>query len=143
MWVGAAYAQQAGLANIGFLRIHIQNLEMFFAPGEVSEIWIPFPDPRPKLGDQKRRLTSPRFQQQLQSLLAPGGQVFLKTDNRDLYLYTLEVLAQTNCTITAQTDDLYNSPYIEANYGIITYFERRYLAKSQPIHFIQYHFNQP
>lgn len=143
MWVGADYAVENNLRNTAFLRVQIQNLEMFFAPSEISEVWIPFPDPRSKDGDAKRRLTSPRFQEQLRRLLKPGGKIHLKTDNRELYFYTLEVLAETDCTITAATDDLYNSSFFKLNYGIITYFEKRYLAKGQPIYFIQYHFNLP
>lgn len=59
LWKGSVVAVENHLNNVAFLRTQIQNIDSFFADGEVSEIWITFPDPRPKDSDEKRRLTSP------------------------------------------------------------------------------------
>lgn len=48
-------------AKIGFLRTIIHHLDRFFGEGEVADIWLIHPDPRPKGHDERRRLTAPRF----------------------------------------------------------------------------------
>ena len=48
MWSGAREVHQDQLKNCGFVRTNIELLSHFFAPGEVSEIWITFPDPQMK-----------------------------------------------------------------------------------------------
>jgi tRNA (guanine-N7-)-methyltransferase len=113
---------------------------MHFGNGELAEIWLPFPDPRPKGRDEKRRLTSPRFLELYKKLLKPGGMLRLKTDNRPLFDYTLEVLKDTPHTELEHTFDLYQSPLLEEHFGINTNFERMYLAKNQPIHYLRFRF---
>src|SRR5687768_8933057 len=61
IWVGAKKALQIKLTNTAFLRIEIDKIPEFFAPGEVNEIWITFPDPQPRTGKAKKRLTHPKF----------------------------------------------------------------------------------
>ena len=89
IWRGSTRAEALGLQNVGFLRLMAHQLTEHFAPGELSEIWITFPDPRPRDRDIKRRLTAPRFLNLYQRLLAPGGVAQLKTDSEGLYDYTL------------------------------------------------------
>ena len=60
MFKGSKAAEEEGLENVAFLRIMIQDIEEHFAENEVDEIWVTFPDPRPKKRDAKRRHTSPR-----------------------------------------------------------------------------------
>lgn len=59
MWTGAKASLQEGLSNVAFLRTSIELIDHFFAPGEVSEIWITFPDPQMK--KVRKRLTSTRL----------------------------------------------------------------------------------
>ena len=61
IWTGAEKAKRERLSNVAFLRTHIQNLGDFFSEGEVSEIWLIHPDPRPKDSDERRRITNNRF----------------------------------------------------------------------------------
>ena len=61
IWRGSLTAQEQGLHNVAFLRAYVQQIGEHFAQHEVAEIWITFPDPRPRTVDVKRRLTSPRF----------------------------------------------------------------------------------
>src|SRR5690606_6848833 len=90
IWKGSTWAVEAGLTNVAFLRTQILMIQNFFSPGEIDEIWLTFPDPRPRKRDIKRRLTSPRFMAIYKELLKPGSYVRLKTDNTGLYEYTLE-----------------------------------------------------
>ena len=75
MWSGADIARRENLGNVAFLRTSIELLESFFAPGEVSEIWITFPDPQMKKAT--KRLTGTRFVEMYRRLLAPGGIIHL------------------------------------------------------------------
>jgi tRNA (guanine-N7-)-methyltransferase len=109
IWRGAKTALEDGVNNVAFLRIQIENLEDYFGPGEVDEIWITFPDPQPQLSREKKRLTSPRFLDKYILLLKPGGCVNLKTDNDGLYAYTAEKIAELKLKEHINTADLYHS----------------------------------
>ena len=79
MWTGACRTRDLGLTNAAFLRTSIELLAEFFAPGEVSEIWITFPDPQMK--KTRKRLTSTRFMELYRQILRPGGLIHLKSDS--------------------------------------------------------------
>ena len=78
------------LTNVRFLAKDAANLGDYFAPGEVGRIYINFPDPWPKKKQYKRRLTAPGFQKLCHDALAPGGEIWFKTDNTDLFEWSLE-----------------------------------------------------
>ena len=82
IWKGSSQAEEQGLSNVAFLRIRILDLEESVAEAETSEIWITFPDPRPKDRDEKRRLTAPRFLDMYKRVLQPGGRVSRMTRSR-------------------------------------------------------------
>ena len=86
MWTGAKLATELGLPNVAFLRTSIELIDCMFAPNEVSEIWITFPDPQMK--KVNKRLTSTRFLDNYRNILCDGGLVHLKTDSPFLYTYT-------------------------------------------------------
>ena len=111
MWVGATDALQNNLTNVAFLRTRIEFIRSCFAPGEVSEIWLTFPDPQPQQSRENKRLTSPRFLQSYREIMQPEGIVHLKTDSQSLFEYTCEVVESNNLQILACTDDLYRSEY--------------------------------
>lgn len=138
IWKGSSQAIEQGLSNVAFLRIHIQNLEMYFAPGEISEIWITFPDPRPRNRDERRRLTYYRFQKMYHALLKPGGLIHLKTDNLELFDYTLEVVKTIGVEDLVYTHDLYGSPFAADHKGITTRYENIYLKQGVPIKYLRY-----
>ncbi|HEY8402461.1 MAG TPA: tRNA (guanosine(46)-N7)-methyltransferase TrmB [Cytophagaceae bacterium] len=140
IWKGSTVAYENNLLNAAFLRIYIQNIEDFFTNGEVSEVWITFPDPRPKDRDEKRRLTSPRFLQMYYNLMGGKGIINLKTDNKGLYEYTMEVLKTPPFKIKnlIHTDDLYNSEFLSYHYNIQTTYEKKFLQKGMNIHYIRF-----
>ena len=141
IWRGSSRAAEIGLTNVGFVRMRAEDLAAQFGPGELSEIWITFPDPRPRDRDIKRRLTSPRFMGLYEQLLIPGGLLHLKTDNDNLFEYTLEILAvRLGTTIERLTRDLYAetaSEFIEAQ-AIQTNFEGKYRSVGVPIKYVQF-----
>ncbi|MHA7878080.1 MAG: tRNA (guanosine(46)-N7)-methyltransferase TrmB [Bacteroidota bacterium] len=140
LWVGSTYALEHQLDRVAFLRTKIEQLGQCFAPGELSELYIPFPDPRPRDRDAKRRLTSPRFLALYRHLLQPGGLVHLKTDDDALFAYTLAVLRAQPITHLVHTDNLYRSKWLDEHYGIQTTYEKRFLAQGATIKYLRFAF---
>lgn len=113
LWKGAKYATEHALPNVAFLRTRIEFINAFFAPSEVSEIWLTFSDPQYK--SPNSRLTSPVFLEKYRSMLAPGGIVHLKTDSRFLYEYTIAVCRANGLKVLAATTDLYAAAELGAS----------------------------
>ena len=105
LWKGAKYATEHALPNVAFLRTRVEFITAFFAPGEVSEVWLTFSDPQYR--SENSRLSSPLFLERYRSFLRPGGIVHLKTDSRFLHEYTLAVCRANGLRIIAATTDLY------------------------------------
>lgn len=135
---GSKIAMDEGLENVAFLRTLIHHIEKFFEKGEVDEIWITFPDPRPKDRDEKRRLTHPRFMELYKQVIKPGGLVNFKTDNRELFDYTLEVIEKAGWTLESKTFDLYESPYADRHFGIKTRYEKKFTDEGFKINYLAF-----
>ncbi len=140
IWRGAKTALEDGVDNVAFLRIQIELITDYFAPGEVDEIWITFPDPQPQISREKKRLTSPRFLDQYKLLLKPGGFINLKTDNNDLYAYTAEKIKEAGSNLHLQTEDLYHSVLAGEALSIKTYYEKKYLKDNKTINYLKFSF---
>jgi tRNA (guanine-N7-)-methyltransferase len=140
IWRGAKTAIEDGIDNVGFLRIQIENLIDYFAPGEVDEIWITFPDPQPQLSREKKRLTSSRFLDMYKVLLKPGGIIHLKTDNDQLHAYSVEKIAETGMKQHVRTENLYHSPHADEVLSIKTYYEKKYLKDNKNINYLKFSF---
>ena len=141
LFVGSQQAMAAGMTHVAFLRTQIQNLGDFFDENEVDTIWITFPDPRPKVRDVKRRLTSPRFLEVYKHIVKPGGWLYFKTDNRPLFEYTLEILAErTDIENLKYTFDLYQSNFMDEHHGIKTQFEQKFHDLGENIKYLKFQF---
>ena len=142
IWKGSSQAKEENLNNVAFLRTMILLIENFFDEGEVNEIWITFPDPRPRKRDIKRRLTSPRFLAIYKRMLKPGGYVRLKTDNTGLYEYSLEELQnRKDITDLKFTDDVYNSDLRSECFDIKTRYEAAFASKGEKIKYLRFRFS--
>ena len=141
IWKGSGWAVERNLTNVAFLRTHILMIENFFAQNEVDEIWITFPDPRPKKRDIKRRITSPRYLDMYKKFIKPGGYVRLKTDNTLLYQYTLEVLAERKDIEDLQfSNEVYNSALSTEVFDIKTKYEMMFAEKGETIKYLRFRF---
>lgn len=140
LWVGSSYALVHQLHQVAFLRTKIEQLDQHFAPGELTELYIPFPDPRPRDRDEKRRLTSPRFLALYRQLLQPGGFIHFKTDDTALFSYTLEVLRSQAVSDLVYTEDLYQSEWLATQYGIQTAYEQQFLEQGASIKYLRFSF---
>jgi tRNA (guanine-N7-)-methyltransferase len=141
IWKGSTLAVEKKLNNVGFLRAQIHTLENFFEPGEVEEIWLTFPDPRPKKRDIKRRLSNSRFLDIYKRILKPAGIFRLKTDNTDLFNFTLEELdARKDIKDLKTTFDVYSSDFSDEVLGIRTRYEQMFASKGETIKYLRLSF---
>jgi tRNA (guanine-N7-)-methyltransferase len=141
IWKGSTWALDENLLNVAFLRTQILLIENFFAENEIDEIWMTFPDPRPRKRDIKRRLTSPRFIEMFKKLLRPQGYVRLKTDNTVLFEYTLEEMQnRDDVTDLEFTRDVYASDLRAECFDIKTRFEEEFAAKGETIKYLRFRF---
>ena len=140
IWRGAKTAIEDGVPNVAFIRMQIETLTEFFAPGEVDEIWITFPDPQPQLSREKKRLTSPRFLNMYQIVLKPGGATNLKTDNDGFYAYSAGKVEELKLKLHIKTEDLYHSEYADEVLSIKTYYEKKYLKDNKNINYLKFSF---
>jgi tRNA (guanine-N7-)-methyltransferase len=141
IWKGSSTATAEGLSNVAFLRTQIQQLEDFFADGEISELWITFPDPFPRDGDEKRRLTSPKFLDMYKPKIKVGGIVNFKTDNTGLFDYTLELVkSREDIEVLAFTHDFYQSEMKDDHHGIKTRYEKMFSEKGEKIKYLKFRF---
>lgn len=143
IWKGSQFATNNDLTNVGFLRTYIQNIEDFFAPGEVNDIWVVHPDPRPKDSDERRRLTNSRFLTMYKKLLKDDGWLHFKTDNAGLFEYTLEVLKEWKIKDFVFTHDLYKEEkLLTQHHGIETRYELKFVAEGHKIHYLRFRFER-
>ena len=137
MWTRAKAAVKEGISNVAFLRTNIELIDRFFEAGEVSEIWITFPDPQMK--KVRKRLTSTRFLDLYRNILIDNGIVHLKTDSPFLYTYT-DALVKLNAFSTeVNTADLYNSDIVDDILEIKTFYEQQWLDRGLSIKYIKFH----
>lgn len=134
---GSKIAQSLGLTNVAFLRTDINFLREFFTEREVSEIWITFPDPQPRPKQEKHRLTHLRFLAMYNELLKAGGTFHLKTDNPELFAYSLEKVREFGCSDLQYTTDLYKSSLNEIHLGIQTKYEQLFFTRGFTINYLQ------
>lgn len=136
MYTGATQARDAAMDNVAFVRTHIELIEHFFAPGEVDEIWITFPDPQMK--KTRKRLTSTRFMELYRRILKPGGRIHLKTDSPFLYTYTRAMVDLNGLEKIVDTDDLYHSHAADDILSIRTFYEQQWLARGLTIKYLSW-----
>lgn len=124
--------EEKQLPNLFFIRMEAENIADVFEKNEVSQIYLNFSDPWPKDRHAKRRLTSVQFLERYEKILKTKGHVIFKTDNRDLFDFSLEQEKETpHWTLLNYTFDLHNSQYVEGN--VMTEYESRFVAKGNPI----------
>ena len=141
MWTGATQAVKEGLKNVAFLRTNIEIIDRFFAPDEVTEIWLTFSDPQMK--NPRKRLTSTYFMNRYRHFLIDVGFIHLKTDSNFLFTYTTYMVEKNHLPLVLRTNDLSsenseNSEYSEAA-SIQTYYEQMWIDRGLNIKYMKFH----
>jgi len=138
IWQGARIALEKGMDNVAFLRTRIEQIDSFFEQGEISEIWITFPDPFLKKGKHNRRLTSNFFLGKYKLILKEGAFVHLKTDDPTLYEFTQEVFAECPfLEVLYDKDDIYSEALDFQELEYKTYYEKMHLEDKRKIKYIK------
>lgn len=141
IYSGALECLKNHIPNAAFLRTQIDKINRYFQPGEVSEIWITFPDPQLKNKKSMKRLTSPFFLSMYKQILIPGGKIHLKTDNTELYKFTLGIIKEHGHHLIKETNDLYASGIQDEATQIQTHYEKMHLAEGLKIKYVVFSLN--
>jgi len=136
MWTGARQSLEEQMTNVAFLRTHIEMIDHFFAPGEVSEIWITFPDPQMKKAN--KRMTSSRFMSLYSRILKENGLIHLKTDSPFMFAYTSELVTLNQFPVHTMTSDLYKECPDDRILSIQTFYEQQWLDRGFPIKYLRF-----
>lgn len=136
IYTGAKEVETQRIGNAGFLRTEIDLLPSFFAPNEVSELWITFADPQ--LKKTNKRLTCTRFLNRYRSIMPSEGIVNLKTDSPFLYEYTRRLAETNGLEILEATDDLYAREGECMEKEIQTFYERQWLSRGKTIKLLKF-----
>ncbi len=138
LWRGAKTINEENILHAAFLRTHVEWLPQFFAPGEIREIWVTFPDPQPQISRENRRITNPKFLKMYRELVGKDGILHLKTDNIGLFEYTLEMLEKEDGNIEVCTKDLYVDTPADFNTNIQTTYEKIFLKQGLKINYLRF-----
>lgn len=138
IWKGAKTVHHEGIPNVAFLRTRIDFIRSFFAPGEVSELWITFPDPQEKRRRRKKRLTGALFLNMYREVLKDDALIHLKTDNASLYRDTLALVRYNGLRVEKGTSDLYQEAWNDETTAIQTFYERNFLEEGAKIHYLSF-----
>ena len=136
LWRGCRTVAEKGMKNAGFIRALVDHTGNLFAPGEISEIWITFPDPQPKR--EHRRLTAPGFLEKYRKILCRDGIIHLKTDDREFFQYTMDIIREYGHHLLWSTVDLYHSGIEDDVIKIQTYYEKMWLEKGKKICYLRF-----
>jgi len=120
------------LPNLYFILFNAEHINDIFAENEIAQIYLNFSDPWPKERHARRRLTSKEYLARYDKLLMPESEVVFKTDNRDLFVFSLEQVELADWKILNSTYDLHHSEYVKGN--VMTEYEERFSAMGKPIH---------
>lgn len=120
------------VSNFRFLCIDARLLPEVFAEQEISKIYLNFSDPWPKARHAKRRLTSRQFLERYDHILKSDGKVEFKTDNQELFTFSLEEIEESKWQLDAKTRDLHHTPQmLEGN--VMTEYEEKFVGLGHPI----------
>ena len=119
-------------SNLFFMRVDARLLPEIFEKGEVDKIYLNFSDPWPKARHAKRRLTSREFLARYDQILVQDGKVEFKTDNKELFEFSLEEVEEAGWNLEASTFDLHhNEEMVQGN--VMTEYEEKFSSMGNPI----------
>ena len=138
IYSGALQCLKNNQLNAAFLRTQIDKIDSYFSPGEVSEIWITFPDPHLRTSRAKKRLTHPRFLRMYQSILQPNGTINLKTDSPSLFYFTKLIADLYQLNIIDSSEDVYARENNSPDMLIQTHYEKLDIAESKQVYYLKF-----
>ena len=143
IWEGATHSLQEDMAHVGFLRTRIEWVEHCFAPGEIDEIWITFPDPQIKFQRAKHRMIGPAFLEKYERLLSPGGAIHLKSDSEFLHGYLHGIIEWKGLEVLETYHDIYGQIVDKPDHVVFackTFCEKMWLKQGKTITYLKFRF---
>ena len=148
LWRGAKTVEQSGMDNVAFLRMKVEFISNFFAPGEVQDIWLTFSDPQILDHKGTKRLSAQSFLDRYSKILAPDGNIHVKTDSNFLYDATLKAIENGDHKLLTHSNDIYGNGFLDFTsaqreiLGVRTFYEGKFLAKKENINYIHFQLNE-
>ena len=129
MVIAMERCRDLGLTNVLFIDGDAAELDQYFAPDEVDLIYINFCDPWPSVKHSRRRLTHEGFLRGYRKVLREGGQIHFKTDNHDLFEWSLFQFPKAGFALSEVTRNLHE----HGIQGVMTDYEEKFHALGTPI----------
>jgi len=140
LWPGVRAVQEKNLPNVAFLRMPFEHIATMLPPASVSDIWITFPDPKPKPCRANQRATSPESLARYKTILAPGGTTHLKTDSDLMWQFTLDVIGKLGCNVLQKIDNVPANLSPDNLLSIQTTYEEAHRKDGRVIRYIAFTF---
>ena len=121
------------LSNIRVICMDAAEIENVFAPGEIERVYLNFSDPWPKKRHARRRLTSREFFGRYDKILGEGGTVEFKTDNSELFQFSLREVEEAEWALTAYTWNLHADEQMRVG-NVMTEYEEKFSSMGNSIH---------
>ena len=122
---------EAGLSNVRFLKLGAEYLWRYLPTQSIGRLYLNFSCPFPKEKYRNHRLTAPRFLRIYKEILAPGADIWQKTDNMHFFEFSIENLTQNGFALRNVSLDLHHSDFVDS---IMTEYEQRFCAQGLPIY---------
>lgn len=127
----------AEVDNIYLMQINAENILDIFSDDEVAALYLNFSDPWPKNRHEKRRLTFRAFLDKYREILQDDGKIMMKTDNPDLFEYSLVSFSKAGMTLEEVNMNLHQTSQPE---HVMTEYEERFVNEEKPIYHCIVHF---
>lgn len=121
------------IPNVRFVCMDAADIAEVFEPGEIQKIYLNFSDPWPKKRHARRRLTSKEFLGRYEKVLPAEGIVEFKTDNTELFQFSLDEVVEAGWTLKAHTWDLHHDEVMNDG-NVMTEYEEKFSSMGNPIH---------
>ncbi|MDO4474193.1 MAG: tRNA (guanosine(46)-N7)-methyltransferase TrmB [Eubacteriales bacterium] len=121
------------IPNVRFICMDAADITEVFEPGEIQKIYLNFSDPWPKKRHARRRLTSKEFFGRYEKVLPAEGVVEFKTDNTELFQFSLDEVAEAGWALRAHTWDLHHDEVMNVG-NVMTEYEEKFSSMGNPIH---------
>lgn len=137
-WLCAKKLAASGRTNARVVHHHAAFLADLFAEGELSGVYIHHPDPWPRERQHKHRLVQPALARTLESRVARGGEVRLKSDFAPYLPVMREAFAGTAFVEEAFTADINRDGEPLGRDDILTNYQKKSIARGQPVFFVSF-----
>ena len=137
---GLERAEEEQIANVRFVMEFVSDIRDYFADGELDGIYLNFSDPWPKPRHEKRRFTYGKTLLKYQQILKADGFVAFKTDNEELFDYSIGEIERLALCVEEMSRDLHQSDYQAKTFT--TEYEDKFHGRGKNINYVKFSYPQ-